>query len=117
MADHLADEGRHSAFWTDLTRLYWASAPEADRQAIAIQLPVFIEQYLTNEIQMRFDIQLIEALPVAPAVAAALKEEVTGLAFPIGPQHPLVLNVIRFFKRSSLLDAPCVRTALAPYLS
>lgn len=117
MADHLADEGRHSAFWTELTRLYWATAPDQDREAIARQLPIFIEHYLTNAIQQRFDTQLIEALPVAPAVTAALKQEVAGLAFPIGPQHPLVLNIIRFFRRSSLLDAPCVQTALAPYLS
>lgn len=117
MADHLADEGRHSAFWADLTRLYWASAPEEDRQLIAGRLPVFIEQYLTNDIQKAFDLQLIEALPVPAAVATALKQEATGLAFPIGPQHPLVLNIVRFFKRSSLLDAPCVQAALAPYLS
>ncbi|WP_263265135.1 diiron oxygenase [Pseudomonas sp. RIT-PI-S] len=117
MADHLADEGRHSAFWTDLTRLYWTSASEADRAAIAEQLPVFIEQYLTNDIQKRFDTQLIEALPVPPAVAEALKREIVGLAFPIGPQHPLVMNIIRFFRRSTLLDTPCVRAALAPYLS
>jgi hypothetical protein len=117
MADHLADEGRHSTFWTDLTRLYWNTADQTDRELIARQLPVFIEQYLTNEIQTAFDLQLIEALSVPPEVAAALKQEVMSLAFPIGPHHPLVQNIIRFFKRSSLLEAPCIQAALAPYLS
>jgi len=117
MADHLADEGRHSGFWTDLTRFYWATAPQADREAIAACLPTFIEHYLTNDIQKDFDLRLINALPVQPSVAAALREEVTSLAFPIGPQHPLVVNIVRFFKRSGLLEAPCVQVALAPYLS
>jgi hypothetical protein len=117
MADHLADEGRHSSFWTELTRLYWTSAPPADQELLAGLLPVFIEQYLTNDIQKAFDISLVDALPVPATVAAALKQEVTELAFPIGPQHPLVMNIIRFFKRSGLLQSPCVNAALAPYLS
>lgn len=117
MADHLADEGRHSSFWTALTRLYWANASQPDREVIAGLLPVFIEQYLTNDIQKAFDIQLIDALPVPVSVAEALKQEVAELAFPIGPHHPLVMNIVRFFRRSSLLDAPCVNTALAPYLT
>lgn len=116
MADHLADEGRHSSFWTDLTRLYWGTAPATDREAIAMSLPLFIEQYLTNDIQRAFDSALIDALPVLPATARALKEEVAGLAFPLGPQHPLVLNLMNFLRRSSLLDAPCVQQAVAPYL-
>lgn len=116
MADHLADEGRHSAFWTDLTRLYWATAPAADREAIALSLPLFIEQYLTNDIQKAFDSALVDALPVSPAVARDLKEEIDGLAFPLGPQHPLVLNLMKFLRRSSLLDTPCVQQAVAPYL-
>ncbi len=117
MADHLADEGRHSSFWAALTRLYWANASQPDREVIAGLLPVFIEQYLTNDIQKAFDIRLIDALPVPASVAEALKREVAELAFPIGPSHPLVMNIVRFFRRSSLLDAPCVNTALASYLT
>lgn len=116
MADHLADEGRHSSFWTDLTRLYWSSADEGDREAIAQCLPTFIEHYLTNDIQKAFDLRLIDALPVPAQVAAALRQEVLSLAFPIGPQHPLVQNIVRFFKRAGLLETACVQAALAPYL-
>ncbi|MDR0280845.1 MAG: diiron oxygenase [Paucimonas sp.] len=117
MADHLLDEGRHSTFWARLTRLYWSQAPEADRQAIARVLPEFIRQYLTNEIQQDFDFRLIAALDVTAPVAAALREEVAGTAWPITHQHPLLGNILRFFKASSLLDAPCVQGALAEYLS
>ena len=116
MADHLLDEGRHSGFWVRLTRIYWSQAPEADRQLIAVVLPVFIRHYLTNDIQKSFDLQLITALDIAEPVAAALREEVAGMDWPIGRQHPLLGNILRFFRNSSLLDSACVQEALADYL-
>lgn len=116
MADHLLDEGRHSTFWARLTRIYWSQAPEPDRQVIARLLPLFIRHYLTNDLQKAFDIQLIAALDVPAHVAAALREEVTAMAWPINHQHPLLGNILRFFRSSSLLDAPCVQAALVDYL-
>lgn len=116
MADHLLDEGRHSAFWARLTRIYWSQAPEQDREHIARLLPVFIGHYLTNDIQKAFDHQLIAALEVPEHVACALRAEVTAMAWPINHQHPLLGNILRFFRSSSLLDAPCVQQALADYL-
>lgn len=116
MADHLLDEGRHSSFWARLTRIYWQAAPEADRRALAEVLPVFLREYLTNDIQQGFDYALIAALPVGEAVRQALREEVKGLAFPINHQHPLLGNILRFLRSSSMLDAGCVQDALRDYL-
>lgn len=116
MADHLLDEGRHSGFWSRLVRIYWHSANEDDRQLIAKILPVFIAHYLTNDIQKSFDFRLIEHLHISNAAKAALKSEVAGLAFPINRHHPLVANIVRFFRSSSLLDSPCVQDALNDYL-
>lgn len=116
MADHLLDEGRHSGFWARLVRIYWHTASEADRQCIARILPVFIGHYLTNDIQKSFDFRLIESLHISDAARHALKREVSGLAFPINRHHPLVANIVRFFHSSSLLDSPCVQTALSDYL-
>jgi len=116
MADHLADEGRHSGFWAKLTRIYWNTASEEDKRVLASIMPVFLGEYLTNEIQQGFDFALIEQLPVSPSVKAALREEVEGMSFPITPSHPLVGNIVRFFKHSGLLDAPCMQEALADYL-
>jgi hypothetical protein len=42
---------------------------------------------------------------------------VSGLAFPINRHHPLVANIVRFFRSSSLLDSPCVQSALSDYLA
>ncbi|MNJ32291.1 P-aminobenzoate N-oxygenase AurF [compost metagenome] len=116
MAVHLLDEGRHSTFWARLTRMFWQSAAPADRQCIAEILPVFLEQYLTNDLQKAFDLALIEHLSVTPAVRQALGEEVLAMAYPIGKQHPLLVNILRFFRSSSMLDSPCVQNALAHYL-
>jgi len=116
MADHLLDEGRHSTFWARLTRIYWHSACEADRRALAEVLPVFLRQYLTNDIQQAFDLALIAALPVSEAVRQALRNEVCALAFPINHQHPLLGNILRFMRSSSLLESACVQDALRDYL-
>lgn len=116
MADHLLDEGRHSGFWTRLVRIYWQTAPQPDREAIAQILPVFINQYLTNEIQNGFDFILIDHLPVSESVRQALKAETLALSFPINSHHPLVGNIVRFFRNSTMLEAPCVRQALVDYL-
>lgn len=116
MADHLLDEGRHSGFWSRMVRIYWHTASAADRECIAQILPVFISHYLTNDIQKAFDFQLIDALQISDAARQSLKNEVSGLAFPINRHHPLVANIVRFFRSSSLLDSPCVQSALSDYL-
>lgn len=116
MADHLLDEGRHSSFWARLTRIYWQAAPEAEREAIAAVLPTFLAQYLTNDIQQAFDFSLIAALPVSESVRQALQDEVLGLAYPINHQHPLLGNILRFLRSSSMLETPCVQAALSDYL-
>ncbi|ARA83574.1 diiron oxygenase [Pseudomonas ficuserectae] len=116
MADHLLDEGRHSGFWARLVRIYWHTADEQDRESIARILPVFIAQYLTNNIQNGFDFTLIEHLQVPDTIKQALKDETRAVSFPVNRHHPLVANIMRFFKSSSMLDDPCVQRALADYL-
>jgi hypothetical protein len=116
MADHLLDEGRHSSFWARLTRIYWQAAPQAERETIARVLPVFLGQYLTCDIQQAFDLGLIASLPVDEPVRQALRDEVSALAYPINRQHPLLGNILRFFRSSSMLDSPCVQHALHDYL-
>ena len=117
MADHLLDEGRHSGFWARLVRIYWHAAPEEDREIIARIMPVFIAQYLTNDIQKSFDLRLIDALQISDTARHALQSEVGGLAYPVNRHHPLVANIVRFFQSSSLLDSPCVQTAFSEYLA
>ncbi|MFC6298943.1 aminobenzoate oxygenase [Pseudomonas sp. CCM 7893] len=116
MADHLFDEGRHAGFWTHLVRRYWLTASEEDRTTIAQILPVFLQHYLTNELQKDFDLQLIEHLDVSPNTRAALQAEVHALAFPITRQHPLVGNIMGLLRHSGLLQSPCVSQALSAYL-
>ncbi|POP73347.1 diiron oxygenase [Pseudomonas syringae] len=116
MADHLLDEGRHSGFWARLVRIYWHTASQQDRESIARIMPVFIAQYLTNDIQNGFDFTLIDHLQVPDTVKQALRDETRAVSFPVNRHHPLVANIVRFFKNSSMLDDPCVQRALADYL-
>ncbi|NNA93403.1 aminobenzoate oxygenase [Pseudomonas sp. ICMP 8385] len=116
MADHLADEGRHANFWTALVRLYWQTASEEDHRCIARVLPVFLQHYLTNDLQKDFDLRLIEHLDISPSAREALRVEVNALAFPITRQHPLISNIMAFLRRSGLLQTPCVAQALSAYL-
>ncbi len=78
---------------------------------------MFIAQYLTNDIQNGFDFTLIEHLQVPDTIKQALKDETRAVSFPVNRHHPLVANIMRFFKSSSMLDDPCVQRALADYLS
>ena len=116
MADHLLDEGRHSGFWSQMVRIYWHTASEDDRHCIAQILPVFIGHYLTNDIQKSFDLRLIDALPISDAARQDLRRDVSRLAFPINRHHPLLANIVRFLRSSTLLDSPCVQSALRDYL-
>ena len=116
MADHLSDEGRHAQFWTRLVRLYWQAASPEDRDGIALALPVFLENYLTNELQKTFDLQLIEHLDVSPTLRNTLRDEVIALTFPINYQHPLVANIMGFLQHSGLLQTASVTQALSDYL-
>ncbi|MEB0094278.1 diiron oxygenase [Pseudomonas sp. CCI1.2] len=116
MADHLLDEGRHSGFWARLVSIYWSAAPQSDRDCIAQIMPVFIRHYLTNDIQKGFDYDLIDHLPIADMIKQQLKNETQAVSFPVNRHHPLVGNIVRFFKSSSMLDSQCVQQALADYL-
>jgi hypothetical protein len=116
MADHLADEGRHASFWTGLVRLYWQTASEADRHCLAQMLPIFLQHYLTSDLQRDFDLLLIDHLDISPSVREALRVEVNALAFPITRQHPLISNIMGFLRRSGLLQTPCVAQAMSAYL-
>lgn len=116
MADHLFDEGRHAQFWTRLVRIYWQTASVEDRDCIAAILPVFLQNYLTNDLQKSFDLQLIEHLDVSVSTRDALRAEVHALAFPITCQHPLIGNITAFLKHSGLLQTPSVARALSAYL-
>jgi hypothetical protein len=117
MADHLLDEGRHSGFWTRLVQIYWSTAPEEDHEAIARLMPGFIADYLASDLQQAFDFELISHLPVDESVRQSLREDASALAYPINRFHPLVGNITRFFRGSSMLASPCVRDALADYLT
>lgn len=115
MADHLADEGRHSMFWIKLVQLYWRDIGEDARLALGAALPGFLQAYLTNEIQAGFDRSLIAALDLPQALRERIGGEMVE-AYPITRHHPIVGNIVKFFRLSGLLDHEPTRAHLSHYL-
>lgn len=116
MADHLADEGRHSGFWSNLVRIYWASVSEEARLAIGEAVPRFLTRYLTNELQAGFDRRLIQSLKLSAETEAALLADLVN-AYPITSSHPMINNIRNCLKRSGLLDHEPTRIHLAHFLN
>jgi hypothetical protein len=115
MADHLADEGRHSQFWVELVRLYWADIEETGRLMLGSALPGFLTDYLAADIQAAYDRRLIEALDLPPAIRSAITGDVVS-AYPITRQHPLIGNIRQFLQRTGILDHAPTKASLAEYL-
>jgi len=115
MADHLADEGRHAVFWINLVKLYWRGVDEDTRLQLGAALPLFLRAYLTNEIQADFDRRIIDALDMHEASRAQVRDDLVS-AYPITKHHPIVANIVKFFRLSGLLDHAPTRAQLHAYL-
>lgn len=115
MADHLADEGRHSAFWIKLVKIYWENIDENARIAIGAALPFFLQKYLTNDLQSEFDQRLIASLDVPLATRKQISADLVS-TYPITKHHPMIGNIFNFFKLSGLLQHEPTRICLAAYL-
>ncbi|WP_244832094.1 diiron oxygenase [Caballeronia sp. TF1N1] len=115
MADHLADEGRHSIFWINLVKLYWSEVDEAAREALGLGLPYFLKEYLTNELQLEFDRRLIESLDLPRDTREQIANDMVG-AYPITSKHPMIANIRKFLKMAGLLEHEPTRAAVGAYL-
>lgn len=114
MSDHLADEGRHAKFWTEICKIYWSSISEESRLAIGSVIPTFLEEYLTNDIQKEFDTALINELSLPPIVKKKLIESTVD-GYPITGQHPMIVNIRRFLVSSGIADHVPTRNLLGKY--
>ncbi|NRB42196.1 MAG: diiron oxygenase [Pseudomonadales bacterium] len=115
MADHLADEGRHSKFWINVVRIYWQGIDDEARIAIGSGLPKFIEEYLTNEIQNEFDRNLISSLEIPEIVKDKVISNMTK-TYPITSQHPMITNIRRFLVETGILSHQPTATLLSKYI-
>ncbi|CAN7571713.1 diiron oxygenase [Pseudoduganella sp. LjRoot289] len=115
MSDHLADEGRHSSFWIKLVKLYWANIDEPARVALGSALPVFLQQYLTNDIQADFDRRLVAAIAMPEASRRDISADMVR-SYPITKRHPMMVNIVKFFKSSGLLEHTPTRAALDAFI-
>ena len=115
MADHLADEGLHSVFWINIVRLFWNNADEDMRLALGKVLPIFLQASLTNDIQSEYDRRIVDAIDMPPAIRAPIYSDLVR-SYPINKHHPMVENIVKFFRMSGLLDHEPTRAQLSMYL-
>jgi hypothetical protein len=116
MNDHLMDEGRHSTFWTKLVKLYWIGIDEDARIAIGSKIPVFLERYLTNQLQLEFDRRLVASLNLRADIEIEIIEDLVS-SYPITNKHPMVSNIVSFLQRSGILDHAPTRLGLSHFLT
>lgn len=115
MNDHLADEGRHSIFWTNLVRMYWISIDEKARSAIGSMIPIFIDHYLSNNLQFEFDCQIVKSLNLSSHIENEIIKDIIS-SYPIGHKHPMIGNIISFLKLTNVLAHNPTRLCLKHFL-
>lgn len=111
MADHLADEARHASFWTKIFAVYWRSIDEDSRLELGKRLPMFLERYLINELQNEFDLNLLKSLGYEGDLFHRISSDLVT-TYPIGSNHPMVVNIWRFFEKSGILEHAETKQAL-----
>jgi len=114
MSDHLADEGRHSKFWIEMVKIYWNGIDEDARIAIGEALPTFLKEYLTSEVQQKFDASLVKQIELPEMVKSKIIENMVS-SFPITSHHPMMANIRKFFVKSGMLDHAPTKKILSQY--
>jgi hypothetical protein len=115
MADHLADEGRHSQFWVNIVRMFWDALEEPGKRCVGAALPGFLANYLTADIQAAYDRRLVERLDLSEAKKSEIAADIVS-SYPIASKHPMIGNIRKFLQRTQIADHAPTRSELAEYL-
>lgn len=112
--DHLADEGRHSVFFTNVLSYYWQHVSTPIRQEIAHILPYFIHDYLIDEEQWQYNIRILEALGLnASQIEIVLTEscidykDTSLLHF-----NPMLKPILHVLRKTQVLSDPIILSKL-----
>lgn len=112
LSDHLADEAQHAAFFQGVLDLYWNGIPESHRRALGAALPPFIRAYLNVALQRSFDADVLSALGV-PADRVTRIVDDTHDDFGLGPQHPMLANILTLLDKARVFTHAPTRDAFA----
>jgi len=117
MADHVLDEGRHAIFFANTFEIVWAWMDEAAKNAIGTLLPVFMKEYLRQDIQKKYDENILIALGLTSAeVNTVINDSYVDVCNPgLNINNPVMINLITLLQRIHVLDHENTRQAFAAY--
>jgi amino acid adenylation domain-containing protein len=105
-SDHLLDEGRHCIIFSDLLTHFWDSIKKEEKKIIGSLLPLFISEYLSNEIKIKNEILILRELNINDKQIDDILRD-TYPEYTIESMsliNPIVINVLKLLKRSGILS-------------
>ncbi len=103
LRDHLADESRHSDIFCNLLRYIWGTITEEYRLNIAVVLPDFIINYLSQTVQLKFEQSVLLSMGFKLKEAQGILDDTYGL-FEISSAHPKLNNILRVLEKANVID-------------
>lgn len=105
VSTHLKDEGRHSGFFFRVLKFYWDSVDDDYKSELSKVIPEFIINYLGVEVQKEYDAQILTYLGFDKNDIDLIFNDIYG-GFVVGPEHPMVKNILLLLKRAGVLSYP-----------
>ncbi len=112
LSDHLDDEARHSGFFQLFLGLFWSQLDVERRAILGRALPDFLRGYLGVGVQQRFDKAVLASVGFSALEAAGIVED-SHDGFKVGPEHPMLRNILRLLGAAGVLDDAPTRLAFA----
>jgi hypothetical protein len=110
LTDHLGDEAQHSGFFQLFLGLFWQQLEPERRAIVGRALPGFLKGYLGVGLQQQFDAAVLTSLSFSSIDTAQIIEDCHD-GFELGPQHPMLLNILRLLRNAGVLDDGPTRSA------
>lgn len=101
--EHLADESRHARFFQTILPECWEQLDDTSQNAIGEVLPYFLRHYLSTEIQISFDKEILYALNFNTKQVEKIIKETHGVAYQVTKHHPMIKNILNLLDKSLLL--------------
>ena len=117
MSDHASDEGRHAAFFSDLTRRCWVRMSEPSRQAIGTVLPGFIKAYTAGDAGREFDRAMLAGCGLPQAAVEEAIEQTDPAYQEIREMHVEMTraHLMKLLQRTGVLDHAPTLAAFAAH--
>ncbi|WP_157961842.1 diiron oxygenase [Acuticoccus kandeliae] len=106
LSDHLGDEAQHSGFFQTFLGEFWRQVHPERRAILGRALPAFLIRYLGVGIEQQFDLAVLGTFGFSHEEAQEIVEDCHD-GFTLGPDHPMLGNIVRLLQTAGIMsDAP-----------